>query len=85
MDSAWVDNIKLPLSLKASVGLVPSDNGHKVRVWGVRGHRYNVQVSDDLITWKPFDSVIVDTDGITETELEIDTKDGAAYFRAVAP
>ena len=85
MDSAWVDNIKLPLSLKASVGLVPSDNGHKVRVWGVRGHRYNVQVSDDLITWKPFDSVIVDADGITETELEIDTKDGAAYFRAVAP
>jgi hypothetical protein len=84
-DSAWIDNIKLPLSLKASVGLVSSDNGHKVRVWGVRGHRYNVQVSDDLITWKPFDSVIIDADGITETELEIDTKDGAAYFRAVAP
>ena len=84
-DSAWVDNIKLPLSLKASVGLVPSENGHKVRVWGIRGHRYNVQVSNDLITWNPFDSVIIDEDGITETQVEIDTKDGSAYFRAVAP
>jgi len=84
-DSAWIDNIKLPLSLKASVGLIPSDNGHKVRVWGVKGYRYDVQVSNDLITWKPFDSVIIDNDGITETEVEIDTKDGAAYFRAVAP
>lgn len=84
-DSAWIDNIKLPLSLKASVGLIPSDNGHRVRVWGLKGYRYNVQVSNDLITWKPFDSVIIDTDGITETEVEIDTKDGAAYFRAIAP
>ena len=84
-DSAWVDNIKLPLSLRASVGLVSSENGHKVRVWGVSGHRYNVQVSSDLITWKPFDSVIIDEDGITDTEVEISTKDGAAYFRAVAP
>ena len=84
-DSAWIDNIKLPLSLRASVGLVPSDNGHKVRVWGVPGHRYNVQVSDDLISWKSLDSVIIDADGITEAELEINTKDGAAYFRAVAP
>jgi|TARA_B110000116_G_scaffold96657_1_gene84346 subtilisin family serine protease len=84
-DSAWVDNIKLPLSLKASVGLVVSDKGHKVRVWGVRGHRYNVQISNDLTTWKPFDSVIIDADGITETEVEIDAKYGAAYFRAVAP
>ena len=84
-DSAWIDNIKLPLSLRASVGLVPSDNGHKVRVWGVPGHRYNVQVSDDLISWKSLDSVIIDADGITEAEVEIDTKDGAAYFRAVAP
>ena len=84
-DSAWIDNIKLPLSLKASVGLIPSDNGHKVRVWGIRGHRYNVQVSNDLITWEQLDSVIIDLDGNAETEVEIDTKDGAAYFRAVAP
>jgi hypothetical protein len=84
-DLAWVDNIKLPLSLKASVGLIPSQNGHKVRVWGVQGYRYNVQVSIDLITWEQFDSVIIDADGITETETEIDTKYGAAYFRAVAP
>jgi hypothetical protein len=84
-DSAWIDNIKLPLSLKASVGLITSDNGHKVRVWGLRGHRYNVQVSNDLITWEQLDSVIIDLDGNTETEVEIDTKDGAAYFRAVAP
>ena len=84
-DSAWVDNIKLPISLKASVGLVVADNGHKVRVWGVSGHRYNVQVSDDLTTWKLFDTVIIDADGITETEVEIDPKYGAAYFRAVAP
>ena len=68
-----------------SVGLVPSHNGHKVRVWGVRGYRYDVQISDDLVTWKLFDSVIIDADGITETVVEIDTKDGAAYFRAVAP
>ena len=84
-DAAWIDNIKLPLSLRASVGLVPSHNGHKVRVWGVRGYRYDVQISDDLVTWKLFDSVIIDADGITETVVEIDTKDGAAYFRAVAP
>ena len=56
-----------------------------MRVWGVPGHRYNVQVSDDLISWKSLDSVIIDADGITEAELEINTKDGAAYFRAVAP
>ncbi len=84
-DAAWIDNIKLPLSLKASVVLVPSDNGHKVRVWGLNGHRYNVQVSSDLINWEPFDSVIIGAGGIIETNVEIDTKDGAAYFRAVAP
>ena len=71
--------------MKASVGLITSDNGHKVRVWGLRGHRYNVQVSNDLITWEQLDSVIIDLDGNAETEVEIDTKDGAAYFRAVAP
>ncbi|MAT10222.1 MAG: hypothetical protein CMM02_04355 [Rhodopirellula sp.] len=84
-DSAWIDNIKLPLSLKASVGLVSSESGHKVRVWGVSGHRYNIQVSNDLITWKPFDSVIIGAGGITEGKAVINTKEGAAYFRAVAP
>jgi hypothetical protein len=67
------------------VGLILSDNGHKVRIWGLNGHRYNVQVSNDLINWEPFDSVIIGAGGNIETNVEIDTKDGAAYFRAVAP
>ena len=45
----------------------------------------NIQVSNDLITWKPFDSVIIGAGGIAEAKAVINTKEGAAYFRAVAP
>ena len=84
-DSAWVDNLKLPISLKASIGMISGKNGHYLRLWGVPGHKYNIQKSEDLISWAPYASVIVGKDGIAELVNEIDTGSGAAYFRAVAP
>ena len=33
-DSAWVDNLKLPISLKASIGMISGKNGHYLRLWG---------------------------------------------------
>ena len=84
-DAAWLDNLELPISLKASIGMIPVKNGHYLRLRGVPGHRYNIQKSEDLISWAPYASVIVDEDGIAEFVNEIDTGLGAAYFRAVAP
>ena len=84
-DAAWVDNLKLPISLKASIGMISGKNGHYLRLWGVPGHKYNIQKSVDLNSWAPYGSVIVGKDGIAELVNEIDTGSGAAYFRAVAP
>ena len=84
-DAAWVDNLKIPISLKASISMISGKNGHNLRLWGVPGLRYNIQKSEDLISWAPYASVIVGIDGTIELVNEIDTGSGAAYFRAVAP
>ena len=84
-DAAWVDNLKIPISLKASISMISGKNGHNLRLWGVPGLRYNIQKSEDLISWAPYASVIVGIDGTIELVNEIDTGSGAAYFRAVTP
>ena len=65
--------------------MIAGKNGHYLRLWGVPGHKYNIQKSVDLSSWSSYGSVIVGKDGIAELVNEIDTSSGAAYFRAVAP
>ena len=74
-DAAWLDN----------VGLISVGDQHRIRIWGRSGHRYDVQVSSDLVEWKPAGSVIVGPSGVAVLPGSVNTSEGAAYYRAVAP
>ena len=84
-DAAWLDNVNLPLSLGGTIGLISVGDQHRIRVWGRSGHRYDVQVSSDLIAWEPAGSVIVGSSGVADLPGSVNTSEGAAYYRAVAP
>ena len=84
-DAAWLDNVDLPLSLGGTIGLIAVGDQHRLRVWGRSGHRYDVQVSVDLKEWTPAGSVIVGPSGMADLPGSVNTSEGAAYYRAVAP
>ena len=84
-DAAWLDNVNLPLSLGGTIGLISVGDRHSIRIWGRSGHRYDVQVSSDLVAWEPAGSVIVGSSGVADLPGSVNTSEGAAYYRAVAP
>jgi hypothetical protein len=84
-DAAWLDNVNLPLSLGGTIGLISVGDRHRIRIWGRSGHRYDVQVSSDLVAWEPAGSVIVGSSGMADLPGSVNTSEGAAYYRAVAP
>lgn len=84
-DAAWLDNVNLPLSLGGTIGLISVGDQHRIRIWGRSGHRYDVQVSSDLVAWEPAGSVIVGSSGVADLPGSVNTSEGAAYYRAVAP
>ena len=85
VDAAWLDNVDLPLTLAGSIGLVPVGDEYRIRVWGRSGHRYEVQVSDDLIHWEPVESVIIGRDGVADLPGNITISEGEAFYRVLAP
>jgi hypothetical protein len=84
-DAAWLDNVNLPLSLGGTIGLISTKDQHRIRIWGRSGHRYDVEVSSDLVVWEPAGSVIVDSSGVADLPGSVNTSEGSAYYRAVAP
>jgi len=84
-DAAWLDNVNLPLSLGGTIGLISVGDQHRIRIWGRSGHRYDVQVSSDLVAWESAGSVIVGSSGVADLPGSVNTSEGAAYYRAVAP
>ena len=80
-----MDNVDLPLTLAGSIGLVPVGDEYRIRVWGRSGHRYEVQVSDDLIHWEPVESVIIGRDGVADLGGNITISEGEAFYRVLAP
>jgi hypothetical protein len=84
-DAAYLDNINLPLTLAGSIGLIHTGQEYRIRVWGRSGHRYEVQVSHDLKEWKEVGSVIIGAGGAADLQGNINTANGTAYYRALAP
>lgn len=85
-DSAWLDNIDLPLQLGASLALEPSGDTARLRLWGSAGHRYDIEVSSDFVNWEKWDSVFIDAEGVKLLEKVIDLNgSGTRFFRAIAP
>ena len=85
-DSAWLDNIDLPLQLGASLALEPSGDTARLRLWGSAGHRYDVEVSSDFVNWERWDSVFIDAEGVKLLEKVIDLNGTETrFFRAIAP
>ena len=85
-DTAWLDNIDLPLQLGASLALEPSGESARLRLWGSAGHRYDIEVSSDFVNWEKWDSVFIDAEGVKLLDKEIDLNGSETrFFRAVAP
>ncbi len=84
-DAAWLDNVNLPLSLGGTIGLISVGDQYRLRIWGRSGHRYDVQVSGDLVNWQEAGSVVIGPRGVADLSGNVNTSEGAAYYRAVAP
>ena len=85
-DTAWIDNINLPLKHNAIISIEPNGNYARLRLWGRAGHRYKIEVSSDLINWENWDSVLIDSDSVKLLERPIDLNgEDARFFRATAP
>lgn len=85
-DTAWLDNIDLPLQLGASLALEQSGDTARLRLWGSAGHRYDIEVSSDFVNWEKWDSVFIDAEGVKLLEKVIELNGSEArFFRAVAP
>ena len=85
-DTAWLDNIDLPLQLGASLALEQSGDTAQLRLWGSAGHRYDIEVSSDFVNWEKWDSVFIDAEGVKLLEKVIELNGSEArFFRAVAP
>ena len=85
-DSAWLDNLDLPLRVGASLALEKNGDSARLRLWGRPGHRYDIEVSTDFSGWAKWDSVFIDSEGvkllIKDIKLNAST---TRFFRAVAP
>ena len=85
-DTAWLDNIDLPLRIGASLALEKNGDTARLRLWGRPGHRYDIEVSTDFSGWVKWDSVFIDSEGVKLLEKEIGLNASATrFFRAVAP
>ena len=85
-DTAWLDNIDLPLRIGASLALEKNGDAARLRLWGRPGHRYDIEVSTDFSGWVKWDSVFIDSEGVKLLEKEIGLNASATrFFRAVAP
>ena len=82
-DAVWLDDFRLPLSVSASLEVSAVDNQLIVR--GLAGHKYNLEVSNDLKKWRHHGSVVLDNEGQVSVSIEMPGKDQFLYYRAVAP
>ena len=85
-DTVWLDNIDLPLKTGASLALEKSGDSLLLRLWGRPGHRYDIEVSTDFLSWEKWDSVFIDSEGVKLLVKEIELNASTTrFFRAVAP
>jgi hypothetical protein len=85
-DAAWLDNIDLPLRIGASLALEKNGDTAQLRLWGRPGHRYDIEVSTDFLSWEKWDSVFIDSEGVKLLVKEIELNASTTrFFRAVAP
>ncbi|MBN86408.1 MAG: hypothetical protein CL885_02670 [Dehalococcoidia bacterium] len=85
-DTAWIDNVDVPLRNSASLALESSGDTARLRLWGSAGHRYDVEVSSDFVNWEKWDSVFIDAEGVKLLEKVIDLNgEETRFFRAIAP
>jgi hypothetical protein len=83
-DAVWLDNFRLPLSVSASLEVSTLNN--QLIVKGLAGHKYNLEISNDLKNWRHHDSVVLDNEGQASVSIELPQGKGqSAYYRAVAP
>ena len=85
-DTAWIDNVDVPLRNSASLALESSGETARLRLWGSAGHRYDIEVSSDFVNWEKWDSVFIDAEGVKLLEKMIDLNGSETrFFRAIAP
>jgi hypothetical protein len=82
-DTVWLDDFRLPLSVSASLEVSALNNQLIVR--GLAGHKYNLEISNDLKNWRHHGSVVLDNEGQVSVSIEMPGKDQFLYYRAVAP
>jgi len=83
-DTVWLDNFRLPLSVSASLEINAVDNQLVVR--GLAGHKYLLEVSEDLKNWRSHESVVLNSEGQAVVTIELPKgNDHSQYYRAVAP
>jgi len=83
-DAVWLDNFRLPLSVSASLEINAVDNQLVVR--GLAGHKYLLEVSEDLKNWRSHESVVLNSEGQAVVTIELPKgNDHSQYYRAVAP
>ena len=82
-DTVWLDDFRLPLSVSASLEVSTVNNQLIVR--GLAGHKYNLEISNDLKNWRHHGSVVLDNEGQVSVSIEMPGKDQFLYYRAVAP
>jgi hypothetical protein len=53
---------------------------------GLAGHKYILEISNDLKNWRHHGSVVLDNEGQASVSIELPQgKDQSVYYRAVAP
>ena len=83
-DTVWLDDFRLPLSVSASLEVGAAINQLIIR--GLAGHKYNLEISNDLKNWRHHGSVVLDNEGQASVSIELPQGRGqSAYYRAVAP
>jgi hypothetical protein len=69
LDSVWLDQINLPLSISASLKVVERDGEMVLLVKGEASHYYDVLRSLDLRTWDKKETVKLDISGEAKLNL----------------
>ena len=83
-DTVWLDDFRLPLSVSASLEVGAVINQLIIR--GLAGHKYILEISNDLKNWRHHGSVVLDNEGQASVSIELPQGKGqSAYYRAVAP
>ena len=83
-DTVWLDDFRLPLSVSASLEVGAVINQLIIR--GLAGHKYVLEVSNDLKKWRQHSSVVLSREGQASVSVEAPQgNDQSVYYRAVAP